>query len=61
MEQLDEVARAEYGELVQATLSCTGSGQLTVIFVGDERDVYAGAGERVWPHLLRGSRRRRAG
>ncbi|WP_285037877.1 hypothetical protein [Plantibacter sp. ME-Dv--P-095] len=59
MQQLVDVARAEYGELIQDALYYPGSGQLTVILVGNERAVYRGDGERIWPNAPRVNRRRR--
>lgn len=59
MQRLVDVARAEYGELVQATLYRPGSGHLIVILVGREWAIYTGAGARVRPHPSCVSRWRR--
>lgn len=57
MQQLVDVARAEYGELMRDALYYPGSGQLTVILVGNERAVYKRDGTPIWPHAPRTNRR----
>lgn len=59
MQQLVDVAWEEYGELIQDALYYPGSGQLTVILVGNERAVYKGDGTRIWLHAPRVKRQPR--